>query len=140
MLAACTAGGIPSSSGGGGGVTIDVSLTQFAPSQTPYGQSGGYSPAVTTVSVGTQIHFVNVDSFAHTATEIWARRASRPALRSTQAHCNSTGTTLSGTASAAARSSRTPHRRRSPPIKPGTYLFGCFFHYGAPMRAAIVAQ
>jgi plastocyanin len=22
----------------------------------------------------------------------------------------------------------------------GTYLFGCFFHYGAPMRGAIVAQ
>jgi plastocyanin len=24
--------------------------------------------------------------------------------------------------------------------KAGTYLYGCFYHYGAPMRGAIVAQ
>ena len=24
--------------------------------------------------------------------------------------------------------------------KPGTYLYGCFFHYTAPMRGAIIAQ
>ncbi len=51
-------------------MTIDVSLTQYAATQTPYGEAGGFSPAVTTVAVGTQIHFVNLDNFANTATAI----------------------------------------------------------------------
>jgi plastocyanin len=24
--------------------------------------------------------------------------------------------------------------------KPGTYLYGCYFHYSAPMRGAIIAR
>ena len=34
--------------------------------QTPYGLSGGFTPAITTVPVGSQFHFTNTDSFAHT--------------------------------------------------------------------------
>ncbi len=138
-LAACTAGGIPSSSGGSGGVTIDVSLTQFAPSQTPYGQSGGFSPPVTTVSVGTQIHFVNVDTFAHTATLIPGAGTFPSGSPFNSGALQQHGSNLSGGFSSGAlqpnASSQTITADR-----PGTYLFGCFFHYGAPMRAAIVAQ
>jgi plastocyanin len=139
-LGACTAGGIPTSSGGSGGVTIDVSLTQYAPTQTPYGQSGGYSPPITNVSVGTQLHFVNVDTFAHTATEISGNPTSFPSgspfnAGALQQH----GTTLSGGFTSGALQPNSSSQSITAD-RPGTYLFGCFFHYGAPMRAAIVAQ
>jgi plastocyanin len=139
LLAACTNGGIATPSGGSGGVTINISLTNYQPTKTPYGQSGGYSPAITTVAVGTEIHFVNNDSFAHTATLI-PNASSFPSgspfgLNALQQH----GTTLSGGFTSGALqpngSSQTITADRA-----GTYLFGCFFHYGAPMRAAIVAQ
>ncbi len=139
LLAACTAGGVPSSSGGGGGTTIQVNLTLSQPSKTAYGESGGYTPAVTTIAVGTQIRFVNTDSFAHTATLIpnatQFPSGSPFGVSALMQH----GTTLSGGFSSGAMqggaSSQTITADR-----PGTYLFGCFFHYGAPMRAAIVAQ
>lgn len=138
-LGACTAGGIPTSSGGSGGITIDISLTQFAPSQTPYGQSGGFSPPITTVSVGSQIHFVNVDTFAHTATEIPGASSFPSGSPFTQKALTQSGSTLSGGFTSGAlqpnSSSQTITADQS-----GTYLFGCFFHYGAPMRAAIVVQ
>lgn len=139
VLAACTAGGIPTSSGGGGGVTIDVSLTQFAQSPTPYGPSLGYSPAVTTVSVGTQIHFVNVDTFAHTATVIQGAATFPSGFSFPAGALNQKGTTLSGNWSSGAlqpnQSSQTIAADKA-----GTYLYGCFFHYAGGMRAAIVAQ
>jgi|SRR5579883_196149 len=138
-LAACTAGGIPTSSGGGGGVTIDISLTQYAPSQTPYGSSRGYSPAVTNVSVGSQIHFVNVDSFAHTATAIPGATTFPTTPPFNAGALQQKGTAISGNWSTgalqASGSSQTITVDR-----PGTYLYGCFFHYGAGMRGAIVAQ
>ncbi|HYL28175.1 MAG TPA: hypothetical protein VEW74_10115 [Candidatus Nitrosotalea sp.] len=138
-LGACTAGGIPTSSGGSGGITIDISLTQFAPSQTPYGQSGGFSPPITTVSVGSQIHFVNVDTFAHTATEIPGASSFPSGSPFTQKALTQSGSTLSGGFTSGAlqpnSSSQTITADQS-----GTYLFGSFFHYGAPMRAAIVVQ
>ncbi|MBV8345236.1 MAG: hypothetical protein JO190_09635 [Candidatus Eremiobacteraeota bacterium] len=138
-LAACTGGGVPASSGGGGGITLNVNLTLNAPVGTPYGESGGYDPPVTTVAVGSQIHFINTDSFTHTATLIPSAtefpKGSPFGLSALMQH----GTTLSGGFSSGAlqggSSSQTITADRA-----GTYLFGCFFHYGAPMRAAIVAQ
>jgi len=139
LLGACTAGGVPTSSGGSGGVTIDVSLTQFAQTPTPYGTSLGYSPAVTTVSVGTQIHFVNVDSFAHTATEIPGATTFPNGSPFNAGALQQKGTTLSGGFSSGALQPNASSQSITAD-RPGTYLFGCFFHYGAGMRAAIVAQ
>jgi plastocyanin len=139
LLAACTAGGIPTSSGGSGGVTIDVSLTQYAPTPTQYGQSGGYSPPVTIVSVGSQIHFVNVDSFAHTATEILGATTFPQGSPFNAGALTQKGSTLSGGFSSGALQPNASSQTITAD-QPGTYLFGCFFHYGAPMRAAIVAQ
>jgi plastocyanin len=139
LLGACTAGGIPTSSGGSGGVTIDVSLTQFSQSPTPYGTSLGYSPAVTTVSVGTQIHFVNIDSFAHTATAIPGATTFPSGSPFTAAALQQKGTTLSGGFSSGALQPNASSQSITAD-QPGTYLYGCFFHYGAGMRAAIVAQ
>lgn len=139
LLAACTAGGTPVSNGGSGGATIDINLTLSQPTKTAYGESGGYTPAITNVAVGSEIHFTNTDSFAHTATEIPNATqfpdGSPFGISATQQH----GTTLSGGFSSGAlqagSSSQTIAVDRA-----GTYLFGCFFHYGAPMRAAIIAQ
>jgi len=140
LLAACTAGGIPTSSGGSGGITIDVSLTQFQqPAQTPYGSSIGYSPAVTTVAVGSQIHFVNVDTFAHTATEIPGATSFPTGSPFNAGALQQKGNTLSGGFSSGALQPNGSSQTITAD-QPGTYLFGCFFHYGAGMRAAIVAQ
>jgi plastocyanin len=139
LLGACTAGGIPSSSGGSGGITINVSLTQYGQSPTPYGSSLGYSPAVTTVAVGTQIHFVNVDSFPHTATAIPGATTFPSESPFKGSALQQKGTTLSGDFSSGALQPNSSSQNITAD-QPGTYLFGCFFHYGAGMRAAIVAQ
>jgi plastocyanin len=138
-LSACTNGGIPTSSGGSGGVTIEVSLTQFAQSPTPYGTSLGYSPALTTVSVGSQLHFVNVDSFAHTATVIPGATSFPTGSPFNAGALQQKGTTISSDWSSGALQPNASSQSITVD-QPGTYLFGCFFHYGAGMRAAIVAQ
>jgi plastocyanin len=139
LLAACAAGGVPASSRGGGGTTIDVNLTLDAPLKTPYGQSGGYALPMTTVAVGTRLRFVNTDSFQHTATLIPNFRQFPGGSPFGIGAQMQRGTDLSGGFSSGVlqpgSSSQTIVADRA-----GTYLFGCFFHYGAPMRAAIVAQ
>jgi plastocyanin len=140
VLGACTAGGIPTSSGGSGGITIDVSLTQFQqPTPTPYGTSAGYSPAVTSVSVGSQIHFVNIDSFPHTATEIPGATTFPSGYGFKSSALQQSGSTLSGGFSSGALQPNASSQTITAD-QPGTYLFGCFFHYSIGMRAAIVAQ
>ena len=142
LLAACTAGGIPTSSGGSGGVTIDINLTLSQPVQTPYGLSGGFTPAITTVPVGSQFHFTNTDSFAHTGIVISAAEFTqfphRLAVRG-RARRRSSGNTLSGGFTSGALQAGTSSQTITAD-RAGTYLFGCFFHYGAPMRGAIIAQ
>jgi plastocyanin len=139
LLAACTAGGIPTSSGGSGGLTIPINLTLSQPVKTPYGESGGYTPAITNVAVGSQIRFINTDSFAHTATEMMGYTqfpsGSPFGIKATM----QSGNTFSGGFSSGALQPGSSSQTITVD-KAGTYLFGCFFHYGAPMRAAVVAQ
>ena len=141
---ACTPGAaappsLASAPGTGGQVaTVDVDLTNDPAGETTAGIARGYAPLVTTVSVGDSIRFHNSDGFAHTATSISG--ASFPAAYPfTGAALNVAGTMLSGGftsgALAAEASSQTLLADRS-----GTYLFGCFFHYGTPMRATIVVR
>jgi plastocyanin len=147
VLTACTPNGIAASSGsGGGGVThvVDVNLTLNAPSSTPYGSSGGMKPAVLVVNLGDSIVFENSDSFAHTSTSIPASKsAGGTAFPSAYpfdgAALTQSGTTLSGGWS----SGSLQPGGKSQTIKAdkaGTYLYGCFYHYGAPMRGAIVVK
>jgi plastocyanin len=143
VLAGCTPNGTAAASGGGAGKgvlhVIDVNLTLHAPFSTPYGQGGGYAPPVTVVRVGDSIRFHNTDSFAHTATEIPGAKtfpAGSPFGISAETQ---RGTTLSGGFSSGVLQ---PGAISQTILvdKPGVYLFGCFFHYASPMRAAIVAQ
>lgn len=143
--AACTPGGVPGSGGGSvpsGSqiVKIDVNLTlHSSPTQLPQGSAAGYAPAQTTIAVGSFVQFVNSDGFAHTATGISGANtfpASSPFSVSAQ---QQTGSTISS-----GWSSGTLQAGQGSQLiqidAPGTYLYGCFFHYGAPMRGAIVAQ
>jgi plastocyanin len=148
-LGSCTPNGIGvagSSGGGGGGVNhlVDVNLTLNQPVSTPYGQSGGMKPPVTDVKVGDTVTFMNSDGFAHTSTSITPAQSKNEtkfpsAYPFSNKALNQTGSTLSGgwTSGAMQAGSGSQVVKAD---KAGTYLFGCFFHYGAPMRGAIVAH
>ncbi|MGD0471676.1 MAG: plastocyanin/azurin family copper-binding protein [Candidatus Velthaea sp.] len=141
-LSACTDGAPGAMSASVAGVTtIDVSLTAFAATSLAPGTSAGYAPAQLSVPVGTQIRFVNQDSFAHTASAVAGTTFPASSPLTAQALTPSasgtsiaSGTWSSGNLAAGASS----------PVfvadRPGTYLFGCFYHYGAPMRAAILVH
>jgi len=111
-------------------MTIDVNLTLHR---------DGYLPDAITVPVGSSIRFMNSDGFAHTATLIPSATSfpsGSPFAASAQTQSGtvisqpwSSGTLQAGSAS-----------QTITVDAPGTYLFGCFFHYGAPMRGTIVAQ
>ncbi len=139
-LVGCTPGAPPAGSGSAAAAatTIDVSLTSSSVAATAYGSAGGFAPAVTTIALGTSVRFVNVDSFSHTSTSISA--ATFPAASPFGgAALNESGSTLSGGWSSGTLGAGTA----SQPLladKTGTYLYGCFFHYSAPMRGAIVVK
>ena len=141
-LGACTPGGTaPPPGGGGAGTTIDVNLTLHPPVQTQAGLSGGFSPAVTTVSVGTTIRFINSDGAGvnHTAT-LSPNASTFPAGSPFGAAAlTQNGRALSQPWSSGALVSGTSSQSIMVD-KAGTYLYGCFFHYASPMRGVIVAQ
>jgi plastocyanin len=147
-FAACTPNGIGvvSGGGGGGGAThvVDVNLTLNGTTSTPYGESGAYKPAVLNVAVGDFIVFKNSDGFAHTSTSVPVGDTNNetqfPAKYPfSSAALNQTGSTLSGGWSSGALQAGSTSQTITAD-KPGTYLYGCFFHYGSPMRGAIVAK
>lgn len=143
-LAACTYGAAGSGTAGPvtGVTTIDVSLTAFAATTIAAGTSAGFSPALLVVPVGSQIRFTNTDSFAHTASAVGTATAfpSSSPLTARALGASANGSPLSS----ANWSSGNLAAGASSPIfiadAPGTYLYGCFYHYGAPMRGAIVVR
>ncbi len=120
-------------------MTIDVSLTASVVTVTAYGSSGGFMPAVTTVPLGATVRFVNVDSFAHTASSLGDLLSFPVASPFSGAALHPSGTTLSGGWTSGALAAGTSSQAVLAD-RPGIYLYGCFFHYGAPMRAAIVVR
>ncbi|MGZ3498622.1 MAG: cupredoxin domain-containing protein [Vulcanimicrobiaceae bacterium] len=144
LLTACTPGGDSPSALSGGPiasniVTIDINLTLHPPTSTIFGTAGGDQPAVAMVPVGSAVRFVNSDGFAHTATLIPNATTfplGSPFSISAQ---HSSGSMISAPWSSGALQAGSSSQTILVD-KPGTYLWGCFFHYGAPMRGAIVAQ
>lgn len=142
MLAACTPNGVLVTTGGGSNVSqitrINVSIAAFGQSSTPAGLALGFSPLIANVTVGSGVQFVNVDNTSHTATSVSGTTfpATSPLTFS--------ATMLSGTALSTGWSTGTLQAGASSPVflvdKPGTYLYGCFFHYSGTMRGEIVAQ
>jgi plastocyanin len=118
---------------------VELNLTKNHPISTPYGESGGIRPAVLTVRVGDTIVFMNSDTFGHTSSSLGNFKrfpaASPLAVEALTQH----GTTLSGGWSSGSISPGSSSQKILAD-KAGTYLYGCFFHYNAPMRATIVAK
>lgn len=132
-LGGCTYGApsaVTGAQAGGGVVVVDVNLTVHP---------DGYDPPVLTVPVGSRVQFTNSDSFAHTATAIAASTFPNASPFDVSAETPN-DTTLStrtwGTGVLQAGGS-------SPVFVadlPGTYLYGCFFHYAHPMQGQIVVR
>jgi plastocyanin len=145
LCAACTPGaaGTPPPAGGPGpngqSTVIDINLTEHPAVQTPQGESGGFAPPVTTVAVGTEIRFFNSDGFAHTATMIPAATTFPSASPFQVSAQRSNGAVISASWSSGTLQAGTGSQDILVD-RPGTYLYGCFFHYTAPMRGTIVAQ
>jgi plastocyanin len=131
LLASCTPGGTaPPQQGGAAALTVDINLTEHV---------DGYLPDTITVPVGSRIRFFNSDGFAHTATLIPGATsfpAGSPFSASAQTQ---SGSVVSQPWSSGSLPANTGSQTITIDA-PGTYLFGCFYHYGAPMRGTIVAQ
>ena len=141
LVVACTPGA--SAPPGGGGTlpsgaqitTIDVDLTLDPGGPTAAGSAGGYKPLATNVAVGTYVRFQNSDGFAHAGTSI-AGSTYPTAYPFSNAALNASGSTLSGGFS----SGNLAAGALSAPLladAAGRYIYGCFYHYGTPMRAEI---
>lgn len=118
--------------------SVDVNLTNDPGGATRAGSAAGFAPLVTTLALGDGIRFHNSDGFAHTASSIAgatfpsAYPFDGSALRATGANLStgfSSGSLAPGTTSQTLVADRV-----------GTYVYGCFYHYGSPMRAAIVVR
>lgn len=141
VVAGCTFGA-PSASNGttaAGVMTIDISLTARPASPIAAGLAGGYAPATVTIPVGTRVQFFNSDSFAHSASSLGSGLTFTASSPLGAAALSQNGTTFasgwtSGNLTAGARS------QIFLADTPGTYIYGCFYHYGAPMRGAIVVR
>jgi len=103
------------------------------------GDSVGVGPPVLTVHVGDSIVFVNDDAVAHhTATGlVGATKFGEP--RWTQAVLKPFGDIGSQPWSSG---DIAPGARSAPLLAttPGTFLYGCFFHYSAGMRGEIIVE
>jgi plastocyanin len=143
-LAACTPGASAPPSGGGmtpAGAqvtTIDVNLTLDPAANVPAGTARGFKPLAASIARGTYVRFQNSDGFAHTATSI-AGTTFPSAYPFTNAALTARGSTLS----AGFSSGNLTAGAISAPILAdiaGRYIYGCFYHYGTPMRAEIDVQ
>ena len=115
--------------------TIDVNLTASVPQTIAAGQAGGFAPLAIALATGTTFRFVNADGFAHTASSFGGATFPTASPIGSGALAQSGGTLSGGfsTGTLAAGGASQPILADAP----GRYLYGCFFHYGAPMRAEI---
>ncbi|MBC5806126.1 MAG: hypothetical protein DLM53_09215 [Candidatus Eremiobacter antarcticus] len=139
---ACTPGAATAPSNGSasasGAVVVAVSLIKYGQATSSFGAVGGYSPAVIVVARGTPVQFRNDDTFAHTASGLGSAAFPQTNPLGTAAQSLhgsdvsqpdwSTGNLGAGALSAPLNTSQ-----------PGTYFFGCFYHYPT-MRGVIVVR
>jgi plastocyanin len=101
-LASLTTGCSASTFGAGNAAPIAtthivvLNLTKYRPVSTPYGESGGYKPAVLTVRVGDTIVFMDSDTVGHTASYIASATRFPAGSPFGQSALTQHGTTLSG--------------------------------------------
>ena len=122
---------------------IGLSLMKFTKvTHLDAGASAGVSPSRVVVHVGDWIVFANQDSSHHTATGLVA--ATRPLKFVDSPKWTDTALKFGGAIGTDVWSTGDlAPGARSQPMKvdrPGTYLYGCFFDYGAGMRGEIVVE
>ena len=143
LLSQCTPGGVNPGAGGASAsniVTIDVSLAAFGAQQTPAGIALGFSPIITTVPVGTGIQFRNVDNTVHTASMVAGPTFPHTSPLGFSATSPSSVNTISSQGWSAGNIQAGETSLTFLVDKPGTYLFGCFYHYSGNMRGEIIGQ
>lgn len=126
--------------GTGSSVVVSLSLSRFTAVRTiDAGSTVGVRPDVIHVHVGDSVVFVNDDTDHHTATSLLNAASFVDDPRWTDDALRASGEIGPGFWSTGDLS---PGQRSAPLIarKPGTYLFGCFFDYGAGMRGEIVVE
>lgn len=126
--------------GNGSSVVVSLSLSKYTAVRTiDAGSTVGVKPDVIHVHVGDSVVFVNDDTDHHTATSLLNAASFVDDPRWTDDALRSIGEIGPGFWSTGDLS---PGQRSAPLIarKPGTYLFGCFFDYGAGMRGEIVVE
>ncbi|TAM58876.1 hypothetical protein EPN52_09550 [bacterium] len=118
---------------------VDLNLGANGPLQGTFGVLAGYAPNPATVAVGTVIVFHNSEGFPHTASAITG--GTFPAASPfTLAALQPSGARLS---QGQWSSGELQPGASSQPLTadaPGAYLYGCFFHYGSPMRGVLVVK
>jgi plastocyanin len=121
-------------------VVVNLSLSKYASVQTiEAGSIVGVHPGLVRLHVGDRIVFVNDDSAHHTATSLLNAATFVDDPRWTDDALHQTGAIGQGFWSTG---DLAPGQRSNPIVarKAGTYLFGCFFDYGAGMRGEIVVE
>jgi plastocyanin len=134
--AVCAAG----SDGGSDAAVVSLSLSKYGNVQTiGAGTTAGVRPGILTVHVGDRVVFVNDDTDHHTATSLVGAGAFVDDPRWTDDALHAVGEIGPGFWSTG---DLAPGQRSAPLVakRPGTYLYGCFFDYGAGMRGEIVVE
>jgi len=123
-----------------GPVIVSLSLSKYGTVQTiDAGKSAGVRPEVVRLHVGDSVVFVNDDTDHHTATALVGSTSFIDDPRWTDDALHATGAIGSGFWSTG---DLAPGQRSAPLVakKAGTFLYGCFFDYGAGMRGEIVVS
>jgi len=137
---ALVAGSAPARARDDGATVVSLSLSKYAAVQTiDGGTSVGVRPGVVRVHVGDRIVFVNDDTDHHTATSLVDAVTFVDDPRWTDDALHQTGVIGPGFWSTG---DLAPGQRSAPIVarKAGTFLYGCFFDYGAGMRGEIVVE
>ena len=142
MVVGCTPGA-PAPPGGAqalvpGAIVIQVSLIKYQPQQTKFGTVAGYNNDNLTVHVGAIIQFHNQDSFTHTASSL-GTTGFPPSGPPFSARTRS-GSDLSQSNWSSGDLQPDSYSQPIHATTPGTYYYGCYFHYNTPMRGVITVQ
>lgn len=119
---------------------VSLSLSRYASVvKIDAGSTVGVRPGLVHAHVGDRIVFVNDDADHHTATALLGAATFVDDPRWTDDALHQTGAIGAGFWSTG---DLAPGQRSAPIAvrKAGTYLFGCFFDYGAGMRGEIVVE
>jgi plastocyanin len=140
--AACTPGAPTAPNGliSSGSVVIHLSFGKYIV-QTKYGLVSSYNPNPLVVARGSVVQFANDDNFDHTATSLGSNAFPQNGPGGSAE--TKSGTDLSQPNWSSGVLTGGAVSQTFIASTPGTYYYGCFFHYGtpgSPMRGVIVVQ